>query len=109
MNGQESCFNNNDKILGEFGLRVMESKGEGYFIEKHVHNYGHLETVITGSIEITLGDNSPMIMRNGDAIYVPAHVEHTARALQNGTVVHCVFHARDAEGVIDMADHPAFT
>lgn len=109
MDGQQSCFSNQDRIMGEFGVRTMHAKQVGYFIEKHVHNYGHLEIVACGAIELILGEDEPMILNVGEFVFVPAKIEHTARALKDNTIVHCIFHARDAEGVVDMANHPEFT
>lgn len=111
MNGQESCFNNDDKILGDFGVRTMHAKTVGYFIHKHVHNYNHLEEVISGSIELTLEENNfiqTQILNIGDMVLIPAKVFHTARSLKKNTVLRCIFHVKNAEGK-NMVDLPETT
>lgn len=112
MNGLESCFNHNDKILGDFGVRTMHAKQVGYFIHEHVHNYGHLEEVISGSVELILKSvdfTSSKILKTGEITFIPSGIYHTAVALEENTIVRCIFHARDAEGVTDMANHAEFT
>jgi len=107
MNGQETCFNNKDHIAGEFGFRDMYPRAKGVFIHRHVHNYGHLETVVRGSILLTLelpDGIREKVFTQGAAVYIPAGAHHTAEALEAGTLVRCIFHARNAEGEIIKTD-----
>lgn len=107
MNGQESCFNNEDEILGDFGVRTMHAKQVGYFIEKHVHNYGHLEEVISGSIRLVLTSKEfqdDRVLKVGEMAFIPANVFHTAVALEENTIVRCIFHVKNVEGKTELAD-----
>lgn len=107
MTSRETCFSNTDRVFGEFGVREMHSLGLGHFIHAHTHNYPHLEVVIRGSIRLTLGDGEPRVMQQGEVVEVPAETLHTAEALEDGTVVYCIFHARNAEGG-PMVNNEAF-
>jgi quercetin dioxygenase-like cupin family protein len=113
MNGQLTCFRNEDQILGDFGVRVMHSLAKGYFIHEHVHNYSHLEVVIAGSIRLTVETEDltwTRVYKQGGMANIPAGAKHTAESLEDGTIVYCIFDARNAEGeVTDMTNQPAFT
>lgn len=125
MNGHESCFENKDHIMGEFGIRDMFPKKTGVFIKRHVHNYGHLETVEKGSIRLTLElpeETKVKEFKAGSAVYIPEGAYHTAEALEDNTIVRCIFFARNAEGEVirtndgwdfdfesSMVNDPSFT
>ncbi len=79
-------------IRGQYYLK----KGDSHL--GHKHNYDHMTMVVTGSVEVYVGDDEPVLYVAPTFFEVPAEKEHNITAMDDGTSLFCVFAVRDKEG-----------
>jgi len=68
---------------GELGL-VMWNLAPGQENDYHWHpTTEHLHVIVEGEVEYTLGDETPFMLKVGDAVMVPAGIAHGIRNLSD--------------------------
>ena len=87
--------------LGPFGVRTVTLNGTCVDRIEHEHKtYDHGTVVISGQIEVTIGDGSPKVFGPGEWVYVPKATKHAVRRVTPSTVYQCVHLHRDFNGIV---------
>lgn len=83
-----------ERLVGPWCVRLMRGRERGEVLAApHTHAFGHLTMVCEGWARVNDQTLGP-----GEAVHVPAEIEHTVTALTPGALVACIFIARDVEG-----------
>lgn len=64
-------------------IQVRVDFGPGASFPKHTHPGVEVAYVLSGTVEYQLGDQAPVVLKVGDAVYIPAGTPHSARSLGN--------------------------
>jgi quercetin dioxygenase-like cupin family protein len=56
----------------------------GYVAPRHTHPGEEIIYVLEGTLEYRIGDGSPVRVKEGDVLFVPAGVIHTAKNVGTG-------------------------
>ena len=75
---------------GEQAMAVRFELTKGSSVPGHAHRYEQIGFVITGRLEMTIGDES-RLLEPGDGYTIPPHVTHGATAFDEDCVVVDVF------------------
>lgn len=70
--------------FGDTGREVIQVRVDfapGASFPKHTHPGEEVAYVLEGTVEYQLGDQPPVILKPGDAVYIPAGTVHSARNL----------------------------
>jgi quercetin dioxygenase-like cupin family protein len=73
-------------ISGERMMMVFFAMEAGAEVPVHAHSHEQMGTVIQGSVELTIGQETRKVGK-GEAYLIPSGVTHGARCLENGTEV----------------------
>ena len=89
-------------VSGNIMIRPMILEKAGSVVQGHKHTFDHTSIVFTGSVRVKA------VLPNGRALeqdfskashfLVLAGVEHEITALEDGTIVWCVYSHRDPQG-----------
>ncbi|SOY68865.1 conserved hypothetical protein [Cupriavidus taiwanensis] len=66
------------------GVQVRVDFEPGALAPKHVHPGEEIAYVLEGTLEYQLGDNPPVALKAGQALFIPAGVAHSARNAGSG-------------------------
>jgi|SRR5581483_5877307 len=73
--------------LERLGYRVSRyTYAPGTYFSPHTHNADKIDAVLSGRFRIAMGGQSE-VLQAGDAVLVPAHVEHEAEVVGNEPVI----------------------
>jgi quercetin dioxygenase-like cupin family protein len=64
-------------------IQVRVDFGPGASFPKHTHPGVEVAYVLSGTVEYQLGDQPPVVLKTGDALYIPAGTPHSARSVGN--------------------------
>jgi quercetin dioxygenase-like cupin family protein len=64
-------------------IQVRVDFGPGAAFPKHTHPGVEVAYVLSGTVEYQLGDQPPVVLKAGDALYIPAGTPHSAKSLGN--------------------------
>lgn len=68
--------------IGDAGREVVQVRVDfapGASFPKHTHPGEEIAYVLEGTVEYQLGDQPPVLLKVGDALFIPAGVAHSAR------------------------------
>ncbi|MGO4303749.1 MULTISPECIES: cupin domain-containing protein [unclassified Cupriavidus] len=65
-------------------VQVRVDFDRGAFAPKHSHPGEEVAYVLEGTLEYQLGDNPPVTLKAGDALFIPAGTAHSARNVGSG-------------------------
>ncbi len=71
-------------------LRLWEGEEAGEKNPPHTNDYDYVAYVLSGALEVTVGDASPVEVRAGDSYAVPAGVSYSFTVTQTAKVVEAV-------------------
>lgn len=96
-------------ILEEYGFignvwvrqNVLPLKGDT--AGGHLHYHDHVSLLVSGSLEVTVGDAPPKRFAAPTFIVIKKNHKHHMVALEDNTVFYCVYAMRDVDGqVVDI-------
>ncbi|NGZ87065.1 cupin domain-containing protein [Duganella aceris] len=64
-------------------IQVRVDFGPGAAFPKHTHPGVEVAYVLSGTVEYQLGDQPPVVLKTGDALYIPAGTPHSAKSVGN--------------------------
>ena len=64
---------------------------KGYGLPGHEHIHEHTLDVLSGSMEVTIGDNKTVLTKDSEAIVLPKNVWHEAVAIEDNTIFNSLF------------------
>jgi len=72
----------------------------------HTHYHDHVSLLVRGSVEITVGEEPPKTFAAPTFIVIKKEHRHRIVALEDETLLYCVFALRDVDGeVIDIYNY----
>jgi quercetin dioxygenase-like cupin family protein len=74
--------------IGDAGREVIQVRVDfapGASFPKHIHPGEEIAYVLEGTMEYQLGDQPPIRLKAGDALFIPEGTVHSAKNLGNGT------------------------
>lgn len=71
-------------LPGHQGVQVKVDFDVGAFAPKHVHPGEEIAYVLAGTLEYQLGNQAPVTLQAGDALFIPAGMPHSARNVGKG-------------------------
>ena len=71
-------------------LRVWEGEDAGVRAEPHANSYDYVAYVLSGALEVTIGDAEAREVRAGDSYAVPADVTYSFVVTHDAKVVEAV-------------------
>jgi len=77
-------------ISGERMMMVIFAMEAGAEVPAHAHLHEQMGTVINGTIELTIGQETRKVAK-GEAYVIPSGVNHGAKILEDGTEVLDIF------------------
>jgi len=77
-------------VSGERMMMVFFAMKTGAEVPEHAHPHEQMGTVIKGSVELTIGQETQKVSQGG-AYLIPSGVTHRAKCLENGTEVLDIF------------------
>ena len=92
-------------VSGNIYVRPIHM-GLGSEVGGHTHNFDHTTIVFTGTVEavVTKPDGSifTQVITAPDFLLIKADYKHSFRALEDGTVMWCVYSHRDPQGRVTL-------
>lgn len=93
-------------VSGNIFIREMRFAKAGDVVDGHAHAFGHTTYVVCGSVRIeSLNEDGTIkqstIKRASDGhnwVLIKAGVTHRLTALEDGSMGHCIYSHRDAQG-----------
>lgn len=76
--------------FGDAGREVIQVRVDfapGASFPKHAHPGEEIAYVLEGKMEYQLGDQPPVTLKAGDALFIPAGTAHSAKNTGSGTAV----------------------
>jgi len=99
-----------DYVSGNVFIREGGPMRAGEVVGGHAHNFDHTTYVTHGSLLIErLVDGAPVQSVTKSAgqeknwVLIRAGAEHRLTALEDGTIYHCIYSHRNAQGEVVMA------
>jgi len=71
-------------VPGHQGVQVRVDFAAGAFAPKHTHPGEEIAYVLEGTLEYQLGEQPPVRLRAGEALFIPAGTPHSARNVGKG-------------------------
>ncbi|MEM5274624.1 cupin domain-containing protein [Cupriavidus taiwanensis] len=71
-------------VAGKEGIQVRVDFDAGAFAPKHTHPGEEIAYVLQGSLEYQLGEQPPVRLKAGEALFIPAGTPHSARNVGSG-------------------------
>lgn len=104
MNGKDCDFEKKEFYCGPIGIRPIHLPKRFDIIEPHDHEFDHACLVLNGSVKAT-GTNKDGVTwekdyKKGDMWNVEAFSMHGITALEENTVIYCIFTHRSPDGKI---------
>ncbi len=92
-------------VLGNVFIRPMVFEKAGQVVEGHSHNFDHVTYCAKGSMKIEKLDGDKVVAttvkRAADqynSVLILAGIHHRLTALEDGTIGHCIYAHRNAQG-----------
>jgi quercetin dioxygenase-like cupin family protein len=92
-------------VCGDIAFR-SDRMPAGAVVESHAHDFQHTTFCTFGAIEIVWWEGAARhsrVLRAGDLrpyMIIPAGVKHQLKALEDGSVYHCIYTHRTAQGEV---------
>jgi len=70
-------------VVGERGMLVMITLKKGCVIPIHKHPEEQFTNILSGKLELHIGEKEPVVMEKGDVAHIPGNTDHSAKALED--------------------------
>ncbi len=99
-------------VLGNVFIRPMVFEKAGNVVEGHAHNFDHVTYVAKGSLKIEKLDGETVVAavvkkasEQYNSVLIKAGVCHRLTALEDGSIGHCIYAHRTAQGTEVVQDY----